>query len=322
MLFRSAFDETINANDGTLTNMDAATDWVLADHTPYEIVAYGTTAHVGVLPGADADGDPLAFSIVTNGTLGTATVDAATGAFTYQATSAVTGTDSFVYSISDGTNTVNETVDVKLEFPPLFAPVGTLAGVADTGIARSAVWGDYDGDGDLDLFVPRYSQTDILYRNDGDVGADGDIDFSDQSTAAGVASAGYNIGAAWGDYDGDGDLDLYVVNNTAANLLWRNDGDVGSDGDIDFTNQAVTAGVNANAGIGVSWGDYDGDGDLDLFLTQPGNTLYRNNGDGTFTNETTAAGVTNTNAARGVAWADYDDDGDLDVFVEIGRAHV
>jgi hypothetical protein len=68
-----AFDETINANDGTLTNMDAATDWVLADHAPYEIVAYGTTAHVGVLPGADADGDALTYSIVTDGTGGTVT---------------------------------------------------------------------------------------------------------------------------------------------------------------------------------------------------------------------------------------------------------
>jgi hypothetical protein len=68
-----AYDQTANANDGTLTNMDAATDWVLADHVPYEIVAYGTTPHVGVLPGADADGDPLTYSIVTDGTGGTAT---------------------------------------------------------------------------------------------------------------------------------------------------------------------------------------------------------------------------------------------------------
>ena len=115
-----AFDETANANDGTLTNMNAATDWVLADHTPYEIVAYGTTPHVGVLPGADADGDALTYSIVTNGTGGTATVtDAATGAFTYVPTANANGTDSFVYRISDGANTADETVSVTLKSAPL-----------------------------------------------------------------------------------------------------------------------------------------------------------------------------------------------------------
>ena len=101
---------------GTLTNMDAVNDWVLADHTLHEIVAYGPTPHVGVLPGADADGDALTYSIVTDGTGGHGHGDrCGHGAFTYQATSAVSGTDSFVYRISDGTNTVNYTVDVKLK---------------------------------------------------------------------------------------------------------------------------------------------------------------------------------------------------------------
>ena len=203
----AAYDQTANANDGTLTNMDAVNDWVLADHTPYEIVAYGPTPHVGVLPGADADGDALTYSIVTDGTGGTATVtDAATGAFTYQATSAVSGTDSFVYRISDGTNTVNDTVDVKLK---LFSVTGQAA---DAGSGRGTAWGDYDGDGDLDLYVANDNSANVLYRND-----------AGTFTATGqAADAGSGRGTAWGDYDGDGDLDLYVANDNSANVLYRN----------------------------------------------------------------------------------------------------
>ena len=78
-------------------------------------------------------------------------------------------------------------------------------------------WGDFDGDGDLDLYVVNGNfQANVLYRNDGD------DTFTDVTSAAGVGDSGYGDGMAWGDFDGDGDLDLYVVNGGQANVLYEN----------------------------------------------------------------------------------------------------
>ena len=134
------------------------------------------------------------------------------------------------------------------------------------------------------------------------------------------SNAWLGYGAAWGDYDNDGDLDLYVA-YTGTNILYRNNGD-GT-----FTDVAVEAGVDYHGNTyGVVWGDYDNDGDLDLYLANYGNSsklddcgeanvLYRNNGDGTFTDVTAEAGVGDSGHSTGAAWGDYDNDGDLDLFV-------
>jgi DNA/RNA endonuclease YhcR with UshA esterase domain len=136
-----------------------------------------------------------------------------------------------------------------------------------------------------------------------------------------VCYTGCGVGTSWADYDGDGDLDLYVTNRFEANVLYQNDGD-GT-----FTDVTSAAGVgNTGNGAGTAWADYDGDGDLDLYVANDNgeaNVLYQNNGDGTFTDVTSAASVGHMGSDQGPAWADYDGDGDLDLHVaDYGAANV
>jgi hypothetical protein len=128
-------------------------------------------------------------------------------------------------------------------------------------------------------------------------------------------------GCAFFDYDGDGWMDIYLVNSGASdfyappaplkNALYRNNHD-GT-----FTDVTAKAGVAGGTfGMGVAAGDYDGDGRQDLYVTAYGrNILYRNNGDGTFTDVTAKAGVAATGWSTCAVWFDYDGDGKLDLFV-------
>jgi hypothetical protein len=138
-------------------------------------------------------------------------------------------------------------------------------------------------------------------------------------------------GVALFDYDGDGDLDLYLVQGGPLgsagskggvgpqSRLFRNDLRVAGDGRRTLRFTDVTGPANAGLqryGMGAAIGDYDGDGDLDLFVTAFGpDTLYRNNGDGTFHDVTSEAGVSDELWSTSAAFLDYDRDGDLDLFV-------
>ncbi|TMU55547.1 CRTAC1 family protein [Flagellimonas algicola] len=154
----------------------------------------------------------------------------------------------------------------------------------DGGLSRGVAWGDYDGDGDPDLYVSNSSgQWNALYRNNGDGTfkkmTEGGFDIKVFSEL--VRHGGSAQGANWVDYDNDGDLDLYVVGrDDEPNFLFNNIDNLG------FTR--ITEHPLTEEGIRASmacWADIEGDGDLDIFIVASGkgpNRVYKNLGDGNF----------------------------------------
>lgn len=214
--------------------------------------------------------------------------------------------------------------------------------IVETVTAGLALF-DYDGDGDIDIYFlngapmkgTRVAEAprNRLYRNEGN------WRFTDVTEKSGLGDTGYGLGVAVGDYDNDGDPDVYV-NNYGPNVLYQNNGRGV------FMDVTATAGVaNGNkVGAGASFLDSDGDGDLDLFVAnyidftytnhvkrqtrgipQYGspldypplpNSLFRNNGNETFTDISEAAGIAqHKGSGMGMVCADYDNDGDTDVYV-------
>lgn len=177
-------------------------------------------------------------------------------------------------------------------------------------VSRQANWIDFDNDGKLDLYASNRSGPNQLYRNEGGqfvkVGGEG-----------GVNDLRPTVGSCWFDYNRDGRLDLFLANQSGAtDALWRNDGNGV------FVDVAPALGLDApgrdrsEGGVGCAIGDYNNDGLFDVFVAVYGaNLLYRNNGDGTFTEVAAQAGVNNDGHAVGAAWGDYDNDGYLDLFV-------
>ena len=174
-----------------------------------------------------------------------------------------------------------------------------------------AVWADVNGDNRQDLYVVngRYpaGEPNTLYINNGDG------TFTDTSRASGIADNGWGLGAAFADTDKDGDLDLFISNYVGSNGYFINDG-TGV-----FTPAGKSAGLaDTGWGKGPAFGDFDNDGDLDLYEgdCKVANQLYRNNGDGTFTDIASDSPSTRCAAVRtkGTAFADIDGDGDLDLY--------
>jgi len=136
--------------------------------------------------------------------------------------------------------------------------------------------------------------------------------FTDVMVPAGLDAVDGTIeSAGWGDYDNDGDQDVYWTGSTS--FLFRNNGD-GTFTDVTDESGAETPGFS----VGCAWGDLDNDGDLDLYVVVfdgDEDALYENNGDGTFTNISVAAGINELTSSRGVALLDYDQDSLLDIFV-------
>lgn len=177
------------------------------------------------------------------------------------------------------------------------------------GYCETASWGDYDKDGLIDLYVTNSAgvNKNLLFHNDG-----GNT-FSKIVTGNMVNDILDSRSVNWTDIDNDGDLDLFVTNESNQNEnIYRNDG-AGV-----FTK--LTAGPLLNDGkntMSGSWGDFDNDGDLDVFLAndQNFNTLFKNNGTFNFTKILNDTVVKSPSRSFSSAWSDIDNDGDLDLFV-------
>jgi hypothetical protein len=212
-----------------------------------------------------------------------------------------------------------------------FTEVGVHAGVDDLGAGKGAAFGDYDGDGWLDLFVSNYNGivtgteqlNDKLYRNLGNG------TFDDVSASQGVDSDGFGFQAVWFDYDLDGDVDLYLSNdrghiNGRPNQFWRNDSGR-------LVNVSAESGTQAGLfSMGIGCGDLDGNGWPDLHCTNISGydddvggvfPLFLNQSDGTFTESSVAAGVDVLDSPRSTGWGsivlDYDNDGHPDLYVNL-----
>jgi len=205
-----------------------------------------------------------------------------------------------------------------------FSQVVTGPIVSDSARSTGGSFGDFDNDGDLDLFVSNYYELDnFLYLNNGDG------TFVKVTEGSVVSDGGNAFGSSVVDYDNDGYLDIYVTNGAEIpdgedNFLYHNNGD-GTFTRI-TTGPLVNDGKSSSAG---SWVDYDNDGDQDLFVadgftedvSQANNSIYQNNGDGTFTEvDPVSIGIEHSQSSNG-SWADYDNDGDFDLFITnfIGR---
>jgi hypothetical protein len=217
-----------------------------------------------------------------------------------------------------------------------FTDVTREAGLADPPRpSQTAAWGDFDGDGRLDLYVgnesrvvddPRGDYPSQLFLNGGDGR------FTDRARQAGVANDRFAKGVAAGDADNDGDLDLYV-SNVGDNRLYRNDGEA------TFTDDAPAAGVTAPSGRSFAcwFFDQDEDGWLDVFVSPfaatPGDLaaqalgrptsaelprLYRNTRDGRFADVTRQVGLDRVVLPMGADFGDLDNDGWLDLYLTTG----
>jgi len=248
----------------------------------------------------------------------------------------------FSHTPANGTITLTDvTKETQITFKHTDGGCGRRY-IVETVTAGLALF-DYDNDGDVDIYFVnggalegtkfKVPPKNAMYRNEGN------WKFTDVTEESGLGDTGHGLGVTVGDYDNDGDLDVYV-SNWGPNVLYRNNGD-GT-----FTDVTEEAGVDNGfqVGAGVNFLDMDKDGDLDLFVSsyidftyekhvpnmingipaQVGprfyaktpDALYRNNGDGTFTDVSESSGVgEHPSSGMGTICVDFDNDGDTDIFV-------
>src|SRR5712664_2437296 len=240
-----------------------------------------------------------------------------------------------------------------------FTDVAEAAGVTLGGWSTGATWGDYDHDGNLDLFVPGYvkfnadnppiagkggipagfcqfrgvplmcgprglpGEGDHLFHNNGDG------TFSDVSVKAGVADAKgyYGFSSVFVDVDDDGWVDLAVANDSVPKYLYRNKHD-GTFEDISYLSGfALNDDGREQAAMGIAVGDYNRDGKVDFYITNFSddyNTLYRNEGDAAFADVSFRTGIATLTIpflGWGTGFLDFDNDGLLDLFVANGHVY-
>ncbi len=188
-----------------------------------------------------------------------------------------------------------------------FAEIGQSAGVAASGVTKTAVWGDINNDGYPDLFVVSQTTPGFLFLNNGNE------TFTNITQQAGINQTGSPISANMADLNNDGYLDIYIANFLAENTLYINNKN------NTFTNYTYPSrALDSGKSMGVVVFDYDKDGDADLYLVHDGNEpnfLYQNNGSGNFTEVSHAAGVDTRNNGMGVDAGDINNDGYSDLYI-------
>jgi enediyne biosynthesis protein E4 len=218
-----------------------------------------------------------------------------------------------------------------------FEDVTEKAGLQGTGYGMGAAVGDYDNDGNEDVFVTAYGGNKLYHNN-------GDGTFTDVTAKAGVAGSGWSTSAAWVDLDGDGFVDLVVLRYLKWNFedVWCGDHKEGwraychpdlfnpvsplvyhNNGDGTFTEVAEKIGMaKPSKGLGIAIADYDHDGHMDVFIANDSMVqfLYHNKGDGSFEEVGLLSEVAvdmdgRTYAGMGVDFADYNNDGWPDLVV-------
>ena len=228
----------------------------------------------------------------------------------------------------------------------IFTDITKKTGTDDKGWGTHPAFIDYDNDGDLDLYVANYmeftpadnkqclagevpiycgpttypGQAGVLYRNEED------RLFTDVTRAAGLLNAsGRQLAAVFGDYDNDGDADLFVANDKRPNFLFVNQGNGAFIEEGDLAGVAFNGEGVAESAMGADWGDYNNDGRLDIIVSTfqwETNTLYHNDGGGLFTDVTFAANLGIASVpflGMTASFVDYDNDGFLDVFISNGH---
>ncbi|MBN1634783.1 MAG: VCBS repeat-containing protein [Ignavibacteria bacterium] len=199
-----------------------------------------------------------------------------------------------------------------------FTNFTATAGVLYMSYGGSINWFDFNNDGKLDVLFanngmpPRYN---YFFRNDNL------MSFTEVALSVGLNDSSSTLALASGDYDNDGDLDMFLgtqsnPNSLLTGILYQNNGN-GT-----FTDVTQTSGVTTDFYTwGAEWGDYNNDGWLDLYLasTTGFNQLYKNNGNGTFTEVSMSVGLNTAGSSYSCSWFDYDNDGDLDLYVARGQ---
>jgi len=217
---------------------------------------------------------------------------------------------------------------------PRFPNVAGALGVDVMGLSGGAVVDDFSGNGHLDIMASSWGlQDQVRYFENA-----GDGTFVDRTEEAGLEGLVGGLNMKQADYNGDGHLDVLILRGAwyptgHPNSLLRNDGD-GT-----FTDVTVRAGLDAEHPTQTAaWGDYNNDGHLDLFIGNESSTeegdnqwvpipagrhpaeLYRNNGDGTFTNVASEVGLDVVSYIKGVQWGDINNDGTLDLYISSWNA--